>query len=94
MCPNCDNNGDAAAVVDTVINNLAGVPYGMMYATYTLINSNWVVNSWFDVEQCDGCWFDAGTNAQYLATAVNEAVSRGATIGIYSRYTIALQDAF
>lgn len=31
MCPNCDDNTNAAAVVDTVISNLAGVPYGMMY---------------------------------------------------------------
>lgn len=30
MCPNCNGNSDAATVVNTVINNLAGVPYGMM----------------------------------------------------------------
>jgi len=69
MCPNCDNNGNAADVVNTVVNNLSGVPYGMI---------------WFDIEQCSGCWGAAATNAQYMADAVNTAVGRGVHVGIYS----------
>jgi len=71
MCPECSGNGDAASVVSTVFNNLknAGVKYGMI---------------WFDIEQCDGCWGSASTNAAYIAAACNEAISLGAHIGIYS----------
>jgi len=71
MCPNCYNNGDAASVVSTVFNSLSsqGVTYGMI---------------WFDVEQCSGCWSDVNTNCGYMATAVNEATSLGAHVGMYS----------
>lgn len=44
MCPQCSGNGSPEGVVETVVNNLhsQGVNYGML---------------WFDVEQCDGCWY-------------------------------------
>lgn len=70
MCPNCEGNGDPAAVVNTAVDNLKGVNYGMM---------------WFDIEQCDGCWStDLGDNANYLATAIAQAHTRGVHVGIYS----------
>jgi len=73
MCPNCGGNGDPAGTVATIVTGLAnqglqGV-YGML---------------WFDIEQCDGCWADAATNANYIAQAVNQAVAMGVHIGVYS----------
>lgn len=38
----------------------------------------------FDVEQCSGCWDDAGTNQQFISEAVSQAAAMGVTIGIYS----------
>lgn len=88
MCPNCEGNGDPASVVSQVVNNLNGVPYGMMYEKQYLHgflrDLTPSPNSWFDIEQCDGCWSDAGTNAQYMASAVNAAVGMGVHVGIYS----------
>jgi hypothetical protein len=34
--------------------------------------------------QCTDCWFDANTNANYIARAANQAVSMGQHIGFYS----------
>jgi len=71
MCPNCEANSNGADVVKTVVDGLSskGVKYGMI---------------WFDVEQCTGCWYDASQNANYLASGINQAVSMGAKIGVYS----------
>jgi len=69
MCPNCGGNGNPEAVVTTVVNAIQGQPYGMI---------------WFDIEQCTDCWFDADTNANYIARAANQAVSMGQHIGFYS----------
>eukprot|EP01085_Mycamoeba_gemmipara_P003983 Mycagemm_TRINITY_DN10275_c0_g1::TRINITY_DN10275_c0_g1_i3::g.3983::m.3983 type:complete len:253 gc:universal TRINITY_DN10275_c0_g1_i3:36-794(+) len=70
LCPGAGGtNSNPAAVVQAVMSDLSGVPYGMI---------------WFDVEQQSGCWSDAGTNAQYLANMVNAAVGAGAHIGVYS----------
>jgi len=71
FCPRCFDNSDPAGVVSTVVNGLAakGVKYGML---------------WFDIEQCGGCWNDAGSNAQYIATGVNQAIAMGVHVGVYS----------
>eukprot|EP01116_Phalansterium_solitarium_P010459 TRINITY_DN2524_c0_g1_i1.p1 TRINITY_DN2524_c0_g1~~TRINITY_DN2524_c0_g1_i1.p1 ORF type:complete len:261 (-),score=86.33 TRINITY_DN2524_c0_g1_i1:64-846(-) len=71
FCPNCDGCSDPAGTIQTMVNNMAGqnIKYGML---------------WFDTEQCDGCWNDAGSNAAYIHTGVNQAVSMGVTVGMYS----------
>jgi len=71
MCPNCVGNNPPANVVSAIVNNLksAGVQYGML---------------WFDIEQCDGCWFDPTTNFNFIQQAVQQAASMGVNVGIYS----------
>jgi len=71
MCPNCQGNGDPVGTISGIVDGLhsKGVKYGML---------------WFDVEQCSGCWSDASTNANYLARAVNQAISMGVHVGVYS----------
>jgi len=71
MCNQCDNNGDPSVVISSINNYLKGnnVNFGML---------------WFDVEQCDGCWGDVDSNAQYLLEAVQAAQSSGLNVGMYS----------
>jgi len=71
MCPNCKGNTPASSAVTGIINSLNGVAFGMV---------------WFDIEQCEGCWNDAESNADFIGEAVNTAVSMlgGSRIGIYS----------
>jgi len=71
MCPECGGNGDAGSVINTINSYLKGnnVGFGML---------------WFDVEQCDGCWADPATNANYLMAGVQTAQGLGLTVGMYS----------
>lgn len=75
MCPNCNYNYPASSAVSSIISNLqnAGLNPGDQFGML-----------WFDVEQCSGCWNDVNSNAAYLQDAVNEAVSLGINLGIYS----------
>ncbi len=75
MCPNCGGNSDPAGTVSGIVDGLAsrGVKYGMMYVFYLFVfslifySTDIYFFSWFDIEQCTGCWDSAASNADYMA---------------------------
>jgi hypothetical protein len=75
LCPNCNYNYPASSAINSLLSSLnnAGLTPGSDFGML-----------WFDVEQCSGCWNDADSNAAFLQDGVNQAVSDGLNIGIYS----------
>jgi len=69
MCPNCAGNNPPTSAMATIKSHMSGVRFGML---------------WLDVEQCTGCWNDAGSNCNFVAAAASAAVSHGFNLGIYS----------
>eukprot|EP01111_Echinosteliopsis_oligospora_P012727 TRINITY_DN439_c0_g1_i1.p1 TRINITY_DN439_c0_g1~~TRINITY_DN439_c0_g1_i1.p1 ORF type:complete len:232 (-),score=68.24 TRINITY_DN439_c0_g1_i1:49-744(-) len=69
FCPECSGNSESSPV--DLLNYMSqnNVQYGML---------------WFDIEQCDGCWDDAGSNANFIAAGVQNAQNAGAVVGMYS----------
>eukprot|EP01089_Gocevia_fonbrunei_P021168 TRINITY_DN80_c0_g2_i1.p1 TRINITY_DN80_c0_g2~~TRINITY_DN80_c0_g2_i1.p1 ORF type:complete len:224 (-),score=59.85 TRINITY_DN80_c0_g2_i1:106-777(-) len=69
ICPNCGTS--ASSGVSDLINHLksSNVRFGQL---------------WFDIEQCSGCWNDAGSNVQFIQAAIAEAKALGVSCGIYS----------
>jgi len=68
MCPRCSGN-DPATAMASIKSHMSGVPFGQL---------------WLDVEQCSGCWNDAGSNCAFVASCAAAAVSHGFKLGVYS----------
>jgi len=69
MCNNCYGNTPASDAVSSLVSQLSGVKFGML---------------WFDIEQCDQCWLDPGSNCDYVQDLVSAAQGLGLSVGIYS----------
>jgi len=69
MCNQCSGNNPPNSGIQTIKDTLSGHKFGML---------------WFDVEQCSGCWADAGTNCDFVAKCADVASNIGFNVGIYS----------
>jgi hypothetical protein len=72
LCPNCGGNSNPATTMSNIVNTLKNqqVNFGELYVfTNPCPTESW--SSWLDIENCNGCWSSASTNANYIAQVLS-----------------------